>query len=87
MWPFQRKIVEEKIDNQKIRDLLTSNPTYQQLVKNQAFHAARLAELKARLIKRKSPREAVKFLQDWEEKTKVPTHEQLLDELFPVERK
>ena len=86
MWPFKQK-VEVKIDNQKIRELITSNPTYQRIVKNQAYHAARIAELKARLISRNSPREAVRFLQSWEEKTKVPTHEQLLDELFPIERK
>ena len=83
MWPFKRK-VEVKVDNQRIRERITSNPNYQQMVKNQAYHAARIAELKARLISRNSPREAVKFLQTWEEKTKVPTHEQLLDELFPV---
>lgn len=83
MWPFKQK-VETKLDNQKVRELITGSPTYQQIVKNQAYHAARIAELKARLISRKSPKEAVRFLHDWEEKTKVPTHAQLLDELFPV---
>ena len=84
MWPFKQKV--EKLDNQKIRELITGSPTYQKIVKNQAYHAARIAELKARLISRNSPREAVRFLQSWEEKTKVPTHEQLLDELFPLEK-
>jgi hypothetical protein len=87
MWPFKRKVEVKVDDNQRIRDRITSNPNYQQMVKNQAYHASKLAELKARLISRKSPREAVRFLQEWEEKTKAPTHEQLLDELFPIERK
>jgi hypothetical protein len=81
MWPFK-----QKQNNQKIREQILNSLTYQQLIKNQAYHASKLAELKARLISRKSPREAVRFLQEWEEKTKAPTHEQLLNELFPVEK-
>jgi len=81
MWPFK-----QKQNNHELREQMLSNPIYQQLVKNQAYHAAKLAELKARLISRKSPKEAVRFLQEWEEKTKAPTLEQLLDELFPLEK-
>lgn len=79
MWPFSKKI-----DNKMIREMVETSPTYQQLLKNHEYQKKQLASLKARLITRKSPKEAVRFIKEWEDKLNEPTLEQLINELFPM---
>lgn len=97
MWPFKK---QQKIDtsllevdtnllkrghNLTIREQITSNPMYQQMLENRKYHENNLKQLKQKMLARKPTPEAVRFIKDWEARTKTPTPQELMDELFPVE--